>query len=83
MNTSDNNNPFIITKTVIKLLAEQIQEITKTKPKPQNNSNTTQQEIIPRPLPITNLHKDIQALTPNNFPPTTNTQLGEDILLAI
>jgi len=78
MNIGDDNDPFATIEGIMKPLAEQTQETTQTKPQLQNLSNATQQEIVPRSLPMTDLHRDLQTLTPNNLPSTASTQLGEE-----
>ena len=76
MNIGDNNNLFATIEGTMKPPAE-IQET------PQNLSNASQQEITLRPLPMSDLHRDLQTLVLNEPPPTASTQLGKEPPLAI
>ena len=60
-----NDDPFPITEPT-SWLAEPKQENTKTDPKLQTEANVPQQMITPRPLPMMELHKDIQDLRPSD-----------------
>jgi len=77
-----NEDPFPITETISRQ-AEPKQESTKTDPKPQTNANISQQMIMPRPLPMTELHKEIHDLRSNNPSLITNPDPDEDTPLAI
>jgi len=77
-----NEDPFPITKTISRQ-AEPKQESIKTDPKPQTDANIPQQMIMPRPLPMTELHKETHDLRSNDLSLTTNPGPGEDTLLAI
>ena len=76
MNIGNDNNLFATIEGAMKPLAEQIQETA------QNPSNVTQQEIAPRPLPMTNLHRNSQTLTLNDPSLTASTQSGAEPPLA-
>jgi len=77
-----NEDPFLITKTISRQ-AEPKQESTKTDPKPQTDANVHQQMIAPRPLPMTELHKETYDLRSNDPSLTTDPGPGEDTPLAI
>jgi len=76
MNIGDNNNLFATIEGTMKPSAE-IQET------PQNLSNASQQEITLRPLPMSDLHRDLQTFVLNEPPSTASTQLGKEPPLAI
>ena len=77
-----NEDPFPITETRSRQ-AEPKQESTKTDPKPQTDANVPQQMIAPRPLPMTELHKETHDLRSNDLLLTTDPGPGENTLLTI
>ena len=77
-----NKDSFLITETILRQ-AEPKQESTKTDPKPQTDANVPQQMIAPRPLPMTELHKETHNLRSNNPSLTTGLGPGEDTPLTI
>ena len=77
-----NEDPFPITETISRQ-AEPKQESTKTDPKPQTDANVPQQMIAPRPLPMTELHKETHDLRSNDPSLTTDPGPGEDTPLTI
>jgi len=77
-----NEDPFPITETISRQV-EPKQESTKTDPKPQTDANIPQQMIVPRPLLMTELHKETHNLRSNDPSLTTDPGPGENTLLAI